>query len=72
MVGTNNANNKLKSIAAGEAKQPNQMNNEWGYRWNFGTTAYDNPLNNFTAMPTTSTQLDLTSAWGERDRKSVV
>ena len=65
MVGTNNANNKLKSIAAGEAKQPNQMNNEWGYRWNFGTTAYDNPLNNFTAMPTTSTQLDLTSAWGE-------
>ncbi len=65
MVGVNNANNKLKGIPDGEAKTPNQMQNEWGYRWNFGTGAFDNPVNNFQGMPTASTKIDLTSAWAE-------
>lgn len=62
LTGTNNKTNEITSVPNGVEYTVGQMQNQWGYRWNFGDSIYDAPNNgtnpkNYKQMPTTSTVL---------------
>ncbi len=72
LVGNNSNDNRIESVPGGAEYTIGQMNNQWGYRWNFGDTIYDSPIDgsnpkNYKQMPTTSTLLDTVSIYGSRD-----
>ena len=72
LIGNANNSNKIQSVPGGAEYTVGQMQNQWGYRWNFGDSIYDAPNDgsnpkNYKQMPTTSTLLNTVAISGSRD-----
>lgn len=72
LLGKHNLANKIDSIPDGAEYTIDQMENQWGYRWNLGDAIDDVAIvgsspKNYRQMPTTSTLLDTVSVSGSRD-----
>lgn len=72
LVGTTSNDNKIESVPSDAEYTINQMDNQWGYRWNFSDTINDTPINgsspkNYQQMPTIPTLLDTIPIYGQHD-----
>lgn len=72
LLGKRNLTNKINSIPDGAEYTIDQMENQWGYRWNLGDTIDDTAIvgsspKNYRQMPTDSTLLDTVSVSSSRN-----
>lgn len=72
LLGKRNLTNKINSIPDGAEYTIDQMENQWGYRWNLGDTIDDVAIvgsspKNYRQMPTALTLLDTVSVSGSRN-----